>query len=405
MDPSAAAAPVLRPVRQERVEVKAGHADEPGDIQTIRSYRLRKNGKTLRIFRGDLHRHTELSWDGGQPRDGSLQDLYRYMIDVAGMDFGATTDHQGAAWPYWWWYTQKMNDMYFVTGRYVPIFGYERSASYPNGHRNVFFARRSEARVTPFFIREGVRIDDVPMDSYGDESADEGAMLLENDTKLLYEEIRARNGVLIPHTSGTTMGTDWRDNDPYIEPVAEIFQGLRTSYELVGAPLAAEAPRDEAHMKQVGYFPEGMLSNAWAKGYKLGVIASSDHASTHISYAMVYTDDFSRRGILDALRKRHAYGAMDNIILDVRMGDYMMGDEFSLARPRPLRVKARGTRPVARVDVIKDSKVIYSVEPKRQEVEFEFTDRSGVSGRHYYYVRLQQVDGMTAWSSPMFINY
>ena len=50
------------------------------------------------------------------------------MIDVAAMDFGASTDHQGGGWPYWWWYSQKMTDMYHVPGSYVPIFGYERSA-------------------------------------------------------------------------------------------------------------------------------------------------------------------------------------------------------------------------------------------------------------------------------------
>ncbi|MBI4875465.1 MAG: hypothetical protein HY822_12600 [Acidobacteria bacterium] len=46
-------------------------------------------------MRGDFHRHTELSWDGGGGNDGSLQDFFRYMIDVASMDFGAATDHQG----------------------------------------------------------------------------------------------------------------------------------------------------------------------------------------------------------------------------------------------------------------------------------------------------------------------
>ena len=75
-----------------------------------------------------------------------------------------------------------------------------------------------------------------------------------------------------------------------------------------------------------------MLSNAWAKGYKLGIITSSDHGSTHISYAMVYTDDPTRQGILNAIRKRHTYGAMDNIILDVRMGDHFMGDEFQFSK-------------------------------------------------------------------------
>ena len=85
------------------------------------------------------------------------------------------------------------------------------------------------------------------------------------------------------------MGTDWRDNDPNLEPVVEIFQGCRTSYEKLGAPYVVEESKDAAHMKQAGYEPDGMVSNAWAKGYLLGVEASSDHGSTHISYTLVYT--------------------------------------------------------------------------------------------------------------------
>jgi hypothetical protein len=148
-----------------------------------------------------------------------------------------------------------------------------------------------------------------------------------------------------------------------------------------------------------------MVSSAWSKGYKLGIISSSDHGSTHISYAMVYTDDMTREGILNAVRKRHTYGATDNIILDVRMGTHFMGDEFALARSQPLRVKVRGTGPLAKVEIIKDSKVIHSIDPAGQSAEFEYTDHTLDSQRHYYYVRVQQQDGMIAWSSPMFVNY
>ena len=101
----------------EPVDVKpGGHGDEAGDVRAIRAYTSNVDGKNMHIVRGDFHRHTELSWDGGGTGDGNLQDFYRYMIDVAAMDFGASTDHQGGGWPYWWWYTQKMTDMYHVPG-------------------------------------------------------------------------------------------------------------------------------------------------------------------------------------------------------------------------------------------------------------------------------------------------
>jgi hypothetical protein len=295
--------------------------------------------------------------------------------------------------------------MYHLPGTYIPIFGYERSAVFPNGHRNMFFAKRTNARVTPFFLRAGVPAFRVPAGPMGDEPGVGSGDLVENDTKLLYEEIRKLGAIAIPHTSGTRMGTDWRDNDSDLEPVVEIFQGARTNYEKLGAPFAARVGVDEEHMKRAGYQPEGMVSNAWAKGYKLGIISSSDHGSTHISYAMVYTPDKSRQGILDAIRQRHTYGATDNIILDVHMGKHFMGDEFNANKADAIKVKVRGTGVVARVDVIKDNEVIYSTEPNKQEVSFEYTDRAGVSGRHFYYVRVQQQDSMIAWSSPFFLNY
>src|SRR5205085_1647478 len=42
---------------------------------------------TYQVRRGDFHRHTELSFDGGG--DGSLTDAYRYMIDAATLQFYA----------------------------------------------------------------------------------------------------------------------------------------------------------------------------------------------------------------------------------------------------------------------------------------------------------------------------
>jgi hypothetical protein len=292
-----------------------------------------------------------------------------------------------------------------LPGSNTSIFGYERSASYPNGHRNVFFVKRSDARVTPFYLLETNRFPQLPATAPGDQPGVGTGELVANDTQLLYEDVRHRNAVVISHTSATRMGTDWRDNDPALEPVVEIFQGARTNYEQLGAPHVVEESKDAAHMKVAGYEPAGMVSNAWAKGYKLGIITSSDHTSTHISYAMVYTDDPSRQGILDAIRKRHTYGATDNIILEVRMGSHFMGDEFTLSKAQPIRVKVRGTGKVAKVDIIKDSQVIYSTEPQAQNVELEFTDKGDVNGRHYYYVRVPQADQMLAWSSPLFINY
>ena len=41
------------------------------------------------------------------------------------------------------------------------------------------------------------------------------------DTKMLYAYLKFFDGIAASHTSGTSMGTDWRDNDPKLEPVVE----------------------------------------------------------------------------------------------------------------------------------------------------------------------------------------
>ena len=398
------------------VEAAPGHADEAGDLAAIRRYRTPVHGREARIVRGDLHRHTELSWDSGGTIDGSLPDFYRYMIDAASMDFGASTDHQGGAHDYWWWYSQKMTDMHHLPGNYVSLFGFERSVNYPMGHHNVFYADRS-GEVVPFFMKRsvpGYMLEDQPV--RGDQPGvippqvrDEDGNVVDprvtaNDTLLLFEEVRRMGGVAIAHTSATNMGTDWRFHDPKAAPVVEIFQGDRTSYEWDGAPLAARSPasRDAPG----GYRPAGFVNNALAKGYTLGTIASSDHYSTHYSYAMVYTSAFTREGILDAIRRRHTYGATDNIILEVRMGDHFMGDRLRADEPLPIRIRVRGTADIDKVHIIRDGRIVHTHRPGAQETDFQFTDAdSGAGGSsHYYYVRVEQVDGQIAWGSPMWVD-
>ena len=398
LTPSTAAADVeLQPFRPPpAVSARPGHADEPGDVRAIRSYRVNLAGAPHQIVRGDLHRHTELSTDGGGRNDGSLVDFFRYMIDSADMDFGAVTDHNaGGDNEYWWWYINKLTDLYFVPGRYVSLFGYERSATFPNGHRNIIHPYRN-IPVVKFHFRS-----DAPeyWSTYEAVSRD----MVDNETKLLYDRIRRTGGLAISHTSATNMGTDWRDNDKELEPVVEIYQGARTNYEHEGAPRSATAPPDAAK-PQSQYRREGFVWNAWNKGYRLGTTASSDHGSTHISYSMVVTEKPTRQGIMDAIRKRHTYGATDNIVLEFWMGDRFMGDEFSSADAPPLRVKVRGTTKIAKVSFIRNAKYIYEAKPGQREVSLEYRDNNPEPGTSYYYVRVEQEDGQMAWASPIWLT-
>jgi hypothetical protein len=365
-------------------------------LERIRAYRTEIDGKPHRIVRGDLHRHTELSWDVGPGNDGSYLDFYRYMIDVAGMDFGGLSDHQGGGhYPYWWWLTEKSCDLYYLAPRFVPLYGYERSAQFPNGHRNIFHSYRG-VPVFPFQItltQTGV----FPGVGTG--------ALVDNDTKLLYQYLHKTGGVAISHTSGTsTMGTDWRDNDPVIEPVVEIYQGARNSYETLEAPRvhATDAPPDQA---PGGFQKAGLVWNAYAKGYRLGTIAASDHGSTHISYGLVYVPENDRSVILDGIRKRHTYGGTDNLIVECRGNGRFMGDEAAVPNRPSLELRVIGTANVARVDLVRNNEYIHSTEPGKEEVTVKYTDMQPKKGLNLYYFRVLQADGEVAWASPVWLNY
>ena len=367
------------------VEAKTMHPNEREDIRRIRAYRYRVNGKTYRIVRGDLHRHTELSGDGAG--DGMLQDLYRYELDAIAFDFGYVSDHQmGQDEEYNWWITQKSNDLYYMPQRFVPMYGYERSVWWPNGHRNVVWDHRGE-----------------PVLKIGAAEREGKA----NTGPILYPYLAQTHGIAMPHTSATEQGTDWRDNNQDLEPLVEIYQGYESSYETADAPRAWHPGESKQHQ---GPRPAGYVWNAWAKGYKLGVQASSDHVSTHVSYSCILVEDYTRQGILDAIRKRHAYAATDTIIMDFRIqgvegGTALMGDIVNSSHKPKLIAKIIGTAPIKHVDVIKNNTYVHKLDPNRQDVTFEYVDEAAQPGESYYYVRAVQTDGQVVWSSPIWVRY
>jgi hypothetical protein len=357
-------------------------------VKRCREYRIEAGGKKYQLLRGEFHRHTEISWDGGP--DGSLEDMWRYAIDVAALDWIGNADHDnGAGREYPWWLTQKTTDAYNVKERFTPMYTYERSVAYPHGHRNCMFAQRG--------VRTLPRLAQPDMDK-------RVAGIHADDTKMLYRYLKAFDGICASHTSATSMGTDWRDNDPAVEPVVEIYQGDRMSYEKEAGPRAGFDPKSGKKPANIaGWYPDGFINHALDKGYRLSFQASSDHWSTHISYCIVLAEKHDRAGILAALKKRHSYAATDNIIVDVHSGDHIMGDEFK-AQEATLDIKVIGTSKLAKVDVLKDAAVVHTFEPGKSEFQEKWTDPKPSSGTHYYYVRVQQADGELAWGSPMWIE-
>jgi hypothetical protein len=339
-----------------------------------------------RLVIGDTHRHTDIS-RCANGYDGSLQDAYRYALDACGLDWLAISDHdqdilkhrhdrqRRERQNYDWWRSQKYCDLYTIPGRFVALYGYEHGGSYRAraGHKNIIYDRRGMP----------VHEVDAPRELFA-ALADSGALA-------------------IPHQlADGGSRTDWDQWDSRFERVGEIFQA-RGSYEFAGCPRAASI------------FTGGhSMWDALAKGVRIGIIASSDHGQTHQARAGVYVADaagqeiapgFTRRGILDGLRARRAFGSTIACALQVHLGRHPLGQEVALSEPPTLSIRVVAPVAIRQTDVVRDNVFIYTSEPRARQAVFEFTDEDLRPGQSaYYYVRAQIGDRDYAWSSPIWVT-
>ena len=73
---------------------------------------------------------------------------------------------------------------------------------------------------------------------------------------------------------------------------------------------------------------------------------------------------------------------------------------------KPVKVKVRVDCPaeIESIDIIRNNDVLLSALPLRKKAEFTWVDRLPVAGPSYYYVRVIQMDGEMAWSSPVWLG-
>jgi hypothetical protein len=346
-------------------------------------YTTSVGGRRLSVYWGDMHRHTDIS--SHRFTDGSIEDTYRYGSDVARLDFLAPTDHvaPGTATveniqgdDYHWWRVQKAADLFSRAGVFIPIYAYERSMQSPGGHRNVLHLKRGGVP-----IRGNIKDpqDNLPMP--------------------LWERLRGQEVLVFPHTPADVMQPliRWDYKNPDFEPLIEIYQGLRSSYEYRNA--TPDGRLGNTQTDEAGHF----YQDALAKGLRYGVEASSDHLATHINYTGVYCEELSRPALFRALKARHTFAASDKITIDFRMGGHLMGDEFRAAPPPAAEVKVIGTARIRRIELVRNNQVVYTHGPSPEQVQFRYQDAQPPAGEAYYYVRVIQEDGNMAWSSPIWV--
>ncbi|HEX9793869.1 MAG TPA: hypothetical protein VGC54_07770 [Planctomycetota bacterium] len=320
------------------VEPAAPAADEgPAFWREAGSGSLVPAGSQLLL--GDLHRHSDLS-RCQMDSDGSPLDQFRYARGPGRLDFLALTDHHQHLDARRWRDSRETTANLDEPGHFVALFGFERALG--TGHRNLLCIDPGLAEAAPFLPFD-------PQDPWRGFDPDDW--------------------IAIPHQlADRTAPLRWIGLEPRIQPVVEIFQGWRGSYEASGAFRQDLGAED-------GFFANDRLLD----GRRFGFLASSDHGSSSRAFAAVYAHGRDRKSIFEALRARRCFACTAPMRLEVRLGPLFMGQQGPADAAAALQVRVQAGGALARVEVVRGGALAHRWTGPDGEPELLFL-RAGRSG-------------------------
>ncbi|MDP6838799.1 MAG: CehA/McbA family metallohydrolase, partial [Planctomycetota bacterium] len=361
---------------------------------------LRVSADQDSIIWADFHGHSNLSDGTGLP-----QDYFAYARDVAGLDVVALTDHDhfGVLFldqnPTMWEEIRTEVAAFNAPGRFVTLLGYEWT-NWIHGHRHVLY-----------FGSEGAVIS----------SLDERA----RDPAGLWGALRGKNAMTFAHHSaGGPIATNWDyAPDPELEPVTEVMS-VHGSSEALDSPARIYSPL-------AGNFARDALE----RGYRLGFVGSGDGHDGHPGLpqlspwygyrppakdgtgermgkgglAALIGAERTRPSVSAALRARRTYATSGpRILLDAKLEGHGQGAAIaaqSLPRTARLELSIFGTAPLSRLELIRSGKPPQALDLAGSGLDYSGSHELRALGPgEYLYIRVQQVDGGLAWSSPFFLD-
>jgi len=349
-----------------------------------------------RLYWGDLHGHSQLSWDG----TGLPEDAFRYARDVSGLTVYGHADHGESLAPEDWERVQALNAEFYAPGRLTTLVGYEDSLGFPYGHHNVFFRGASGP------LRHS------------------RMMSLEE----LWKVTDPEQAVTIPHHpvalgNPSRPNTNWVARDDRFQVVAEIYSGHgQSEVHAEDHPLAS----DVVDFTLTGpAAPPSSVQEGWLLGHRMGTICSSDNHFARpgregYGVMAVYAPELTREAVFDAIRRRRTYGTTGcRLLLDFAVNGTPMGGEVRLEPGQVARLTGHvvGAAPIRFVEILRGDVEAHEWRVAHRqwfagnaplELALEWTDEAPpVHG--LYYVRVRQRDivhGRVAmgWSSPVWVD-
>ncbi len=266
-------------------------------------------------------------------------------------------------------------------------------------------------------------------------SKDAKALLRRKDAKSsalgkIYKSVMAKEMLSIPSfTMGKGMHYDFKEFSNEFERVVEIYNawGCSERTKKEGNPRPITGGVEECE--------EGSILNALKQNRRFGFVAGglddrgpysgffeSDQVQYSPGLTAVIAKTYNRDGIFDALTRRSCYATTgERIIVGFYIAGHPMGTEISVAQKPGLALNRHisgyvaGTTTIKEIEIIRNGKVIHTFKPESYHFDYYYDDMDSLSdltldGRGgptflFYYLRVTQVDGHIAWSSPIWIDH
>gem|GEM_PF-4809393 len=122
----------------------------------------------------------------------------------------------------------------------------------------------------------------------------------------------------------------------------------------------------------------------------------------------VWADTFDREGIFSALECGRCYGTTGaRMVIALRIAGALPGETVSGRGQPRVQLAVHGTDAIDAVQLLRDGQLLVA---ERRPGTLDFTDdfslsAEPVTGRHSYYLRVEQADGQMGWVSPVWIEW
>lgn len=339
------------------------------------------------ILWGDGHNHT--LWADGV---GTFDDNISYARDEAFLDIFALSPHVNHATGYspvvdkpgsdW---TKLGPDLgkhirdAYEPGRFVTILAYEHTPQVdtvgPNGDLVVFS----------------------PSDRWQD-------MPVAFEYTDLKDMAKKHSCIAIPHVGGGNPPWPGLPVDPAVTPLVEIasMHGHFECYVQEGLQLGHKfgfVGMADGHFGMPGY-------DNWALHGRTPQLKERNYAVQSALTAFMMKD-FTREGVIDAMRNRATYATTgQRILLDFAVNGSPVGSEIVSGTAPEIKITIHGTAPIAVVDIIRgDRRLHRAYGGGMKDLVINYTDDAPVKGENWYYVRVIQEDFSIAWLSPIWVDY